>query len=239
MKGYSLSRKLGALAIPALVALTALPAKAAVHDHNFVPFLGDVRGPTCSASDTTVGIITSETPLDTPLFNRTFRGGLGTPACSPVLDPTGNQVTLGQFTAVRGSAKVTCTSMGTRSVLHFSGLVPHGTYTVWLFLVGDPSPPPAYVGAGSLGRTNPTENFFTANAGGEGEIARTTPAQMLSAFGNVGPCFLDGVVELHLVYHHDGMTHGPGPGPLQTWVLNGRFFIPDFSRNRGKQEDND
>jgi hypothetical protein len=47
------------------------------------------------------------------------------------------------------------------------------------------------------------------------------------------------VVELHLVYHHDGMTHGPGPGPLQTWVLNGRFFIPDFSRNRGKQEDND
>lgn len=92
MKGYSLSRKLGALAIPALLSLTALPAKAAVHDHNLVPFLGDVRGPTCSATDPTVGIITAETPLDTPLFNRTFRGGLGSPACSPVLDPNGNQL---------------------------------------------------------------------------------------------------------------------------------------------------
>jgi hypothetical protein len=236
MKGYFLNRKLLALASLALLLLAALPAKAAVHNHNFVPFLGDVRGPTCSATDPTVGIITAETPLDTPLFNRTNRGGLGTPACSPILDPNGNQVTLGQFTAVRGSAKVMCTSMGTRSVLHFSGLVPNGTYTVWLFLVGDPSPPPSYVGAGSLGRTSPTENFFTANAGGEGEISRTTPAQVLSAFGQVGACFLDGVVELHLVYHSDGMTHGPGPGPLQTWVVNGRFFIPDFSGDRGKEE---
>jgi hypothetical protein len=106
MKGYFLNRKLLALASLALLLLAALPAKAAVHNHNFVPFLGDVRGPTCSATDPTVGIITAETPLDTPLFNRTNRGGLGTPACSPILDPNGNQVTLGQFTAVRGSVRL-------------------------------------------------------------------------------------------------------------------------------------
>ena len=115
------------------------------------------------------------------------------------------QVTLGQFTAVQwfGIGR-RALSMGTRSVLHFTGLVPHGSRTLsgcssWETRVRRS----AYVGAGSLGRTNPTENFFTANAGGEGEIARTTPAQVLSAFGEVGPCFLDGVVELHLVYHLD------------------------------------
>ena len=60
MKGYSLSRKLSALVIPALLLLAPLSAKAAVHDHNLVPFLGDVRGPTCSPTDPTVGIITAE-----------------------------------------------------------------------------------------------------------------------------------------------------------------------------------
>ena len=230
MNGYSLSRKLGALAMLALLVLAARPAKAAVHNHNLVPFLRDVRGPTCSTTDPALGAITANTPLNALLFNRT--------GCGPVLAPDGHQLTLREFTRVKGSASVQCISMGTRAVLHFSGLVPNQIYTVWLFLV-NPNPPFDYLGAGSLGRTDPSENFFTANAEGEGEIARTTPAQMLSAFGQVGPCFLDNVVEIHLVYHLDEMTHGRLPGTGDTWVVNARFFFPDFSKRRGEEGEDD
>jgi hypothetical protein len=210
----------------AFLVLAALPAKAAVHNHNLVPFLRDVRGPMCSTSDPASGAITANTPLNTLLFNRT--------GCGPVLAPDGHHLTLREFVGVKGKASVQCISMGTRAMLHFSGLVPNQIYTVWLFLV-DPSP----FGAGSLGRTDPSENFFTANAEGEGEISRTTPAQMLSAAGQVGPCFLDDVVEIHLVYHLDEMTHGHLPGDPSTWVVNARFFFPDFSKRRGESEDDD
>jgi hypothetical protein len=184
----------------------------------------------CSTTDPSLGAITANTPLNALLFNRT--------GCAPVLAPDGHQLTLREFTGVKGKASVECISMGTHSTLHFSGLVPNQVYTVWLFIV-NPNPPFEYLGAGSLGRTDPSENFFTANAGGEGEISRTTPAQMLSAFGQVGPCFLDSVVEIHLVYHLDEMTHGHLPGPGDTWVVNARFFFPDFSGNRGKGEENE
>ena len=89
-----------------------------------------------------------------------------------------------------------------------------------------PSPPPPYIGAGTLGITALSENHFVASEAGEGEIARTTPEEDLSAFGHVGSCFLDGAVELHLVYHIDQQTHGFLPGPINTWVVNARFFFP-------------
>jgi hypothetical protein len=230
MKGYSLGRKVITLVIPTLLLLAPVSVKAAVHNHNLVPFLRDVRGPMCSTADPALGAITANTPLNALLFNRT--------GCGPVLAPDGHQLTLREFTGVQGNASVRCISMGTRSVLHFSGLVPNQVYTVWLFLV-NPNPPFDYLGAGSLGRTDPTENFFTADADGEGQISRTTPAQMLSAFGNVGPCFLDDVVEIHLVYHTDEMTHGRLPGDSNVWVVNARFFFPDFSRRRGEEDDDD
>ncbi len=80
--------------------------------------------------------------------------------------------------------------------------------------------------AGATGGTAPSVNHFVASEAGEGEIVRTTPAESLSAFGSIGNCFLDDVVQLHLVYHLDEMTHGGLPGPANAWVVNARFFFP-------------
>jgi hypothetical protein len=71
-----------------------------------------------------------------------------------------------------------------------------------------------------------SENRFVASEAGEGEISRTTPEEDLSAFGHVGACFLENVVELHLVYHIDQDTHSFLPGPADTWVVNTRFLFP-------------
>jgi hypothetical protein len=54
------------------------------------------------------------------------------------------------------------------------------------------------------------------------QISRTTPEQM-PGLRHVEPCFLDSVVEIHLVILM--MTHGPIPG-IRAWVVNARFFFP-------------
>src|SRR5262249_2108447 len=216
---------LGACLFTAVLMWTTVARpEAPVRNDNLIPFLRDVRGPGCDPKNMAAGMITAITPLNTPLFNP--RGMPLPAACNPVLAPDGHQVTLGEFQAVMGRVRVKCINEGTHSVLHFSGLQPGGAYTVWLFLVDPMTPPPPYLGAGTLGRTELSENHFIASEAGEGQISRTTPEQNLSAFGHVGPCFLDGPVELHLVYHIDQQTHGPVPGPQQTWVVNARFLFP-------------
>jgi hypothetical protein len=35
------------------------------------------------------------------------------------------------------------------------------------------------------------------------------------------------------------MTHGRLPGDSNVWVVNARFFFPDFSRRRGEEDDDD
>jgi len=165
-------------------------------------------------------MITSTTPANTLLFNHNDNGPI---ACTPVLAPDGHQLTLGEFVTVKGTATVKCTNTGTHSVLHLSGLQPKAVYTAWLIFV-DPSG--VLLGAGALGTSNSIENSFTASSSGEGQLAVTTPAQDLSIFGQVGACWLDVPAEVHLVLHSDNQTHGPLPGPTDTWIVNGRFLFP-------------
>ena len=214
----------GACVVAAALMCTAVAkADPPFRDDTLVPFYRDVRGPTCDPMNSAEGMIAASTPLSAPLFD--FRtGGLPGP-CPEVLASDGHQITLGEFKAAVGRAVISCINTGTHSAIHFSGLVPKQTYTVWLFKV-NPNPPPTYVGAGTLGVTALSENHFVSSEAGEGEISRTTPEEDLSAFGHIGPCFLDVPVELHLVYHIDQQTHGFGPGPANTWVVNARFFLP-------------
>jgi hypothetical protein len=222
MKGHSLIEKLSILVIPLiLLAPLAASAEAPIRNDNLTHFFMHVRGGSCSLTDPTVGMITMTTPPNTLLFNRNLEGLI---TCGPLLAPDGHQLTLGEYTAVKGSAKVKCISTGTHSVLHFSGLVPNGVYTVWLLIFGNGGPDPT--AAGALGTTNPIENFFTASASGEGQLSVTTPEEDLSAFGHVGPCWLNSPAQLHLVFHSDNQTHGPEPGPTETWVTNARFLFP-------------
>jgi hypothetical protein len=222
MKGYALGKKLSILVIPViLLAPLAARAEAPIRNDNLTHFFMHVRGGSCSLTDPAVGMITMTTPLSALIFNRNLEGPI---TCGPLLAPDGHQVTLGEFTAVKGSAKVKCISTGTHSVLHFSGLVPNGVYTVWLLIFSNGGPDPT--AAGALGTSNPIENSFTATAAGEGQLSVTTPEEDLSAFGHVGACWLNSPAQLHLVYHSDNQSHGPEPGPTETWVTNARFLFP-------------
>ena len=133
-------------------------------------------------------------------------------------------MTLGQFTAAAGKAAVKCIKRGSHSVFSFTGLRPNGVYSMWIVLPNSVPGPP--LGVGGIGLTSASENGFVADDTGEGQIGRTTPEEDLSIFGHIGPCMLDSALELHLVYHSDGMTHGGAPGPPNTWVVNARFLYP-------------
>jgi hypothetical protein len=218
---------MAAAAAAVLIWSSAGRAETSARSDNLVPFYRDVRGPGCNPANDAMGMITASTPPETPLFNHN-RGPSGTavPSCDPVLAPDGHQITLDEFKSVAGRVVATCFQSGTNASIHFDGLQPKGTYTVWLFNVSPSMPPPIYLGAGTLGRTENSENSFTASDVGEGEISVVTPEEDLSAFGHIGACFLDYTVEVHLVYHSDGQTHGPLPGPADAWVVNARFFFP-------------
>ncbi|HKA53062.1 MAG TPA: hypothetical protein VKJ47_05320 [Candidatus Binatia bacterium] len=210
----SLGLLLGLMWVPPATA----KAQATVRNTTVLRDVTQVRDENCNPEDATQGRITEATPGHTPLFE--FTG------CNPLMAPDGHQLTLFEFKAVQGVAFNRCVDGGTETVVYFNGLVPGGTYTVWLG-VGEAffRPPPPFDAQGALGRTDPIENFFTANEDGEGVLSRTTPAGPLSALGEVGPCWLDAPAQLHLVYHNDGQTHGPVPGPRDTWVVIARFLF--------------
>ncbi len=211
MSKYVLLRS--SLLLVAVLLAGLAQAQAPVRNDTLVQFYRDVRGPMCNPATPAVGMITALTPLTTPLFN--VRGG-GAATCPAILAPDGHQITLGEFKAANGRAGINCINTGTQSVIHFSGLVPKQLYTVWPFTVGVGG---VFTGAGEIGDTRgatggtaPSVNNFLSSDAGEGEIVRITPAENLSAFGSIGNCFLDGVFQLHLVYHLDEMTHGGLPG---------------------------
>jgi hypothetical protein len=179
----------------------------------------DIRAGACSISDSSVGAVTSGTPGSAVLFNRTFRGQPDPNFCTPVLNPDGSQMTLDQFASASGKSAVKCINTGSHTVLNLSGLRPGGVYTVWNVLLDPLSPGP--VGVGGIGGPG---NSFVADENGEGEISRTTAGGPLSFFGVAGPCLLDSGFVLELLYHSDGNTYGPTPGPLNTIVANARFF---------------
>lgn len=144
----------------------------------------------------------------------------------PLLAPDGSQVTLAEYTAVDGRARAKCTEQGTHLVVHLSGLLPKGVYTLWLALWDPPIDPTASLeellpdiqGLGAAGAPDGSDNAFRASASGEGQVSLTIPPGPLSLFGTVNDaCLFDdpAVAQWHIVgaYHTDGMTHGPLPGP--------------------------
>ena len=183
---------------------------------NFGDVLTFVRDSGCSA-DPSTGMITSATPPETLIYDAD--------ACAPVLAPDGQHVSLGEWKAAEGTATVKCIGQGTHTTVHFSGLIPGGTYTVWLFIFANGGPPTPFTAAGALGNSDPGEpiqNYFTASAAGEGQLSLTNTSGVLSAVpGAIGSCWLDAYPEVHLalVYHIDRNTYGPVPGPMNTWAV--------------------
>lgn len=212
-----------AITTSCVIALTLIAAIAAISQaparRGSAVAYDDIRAGACSTTDDSVGAVTSGTPGSAVLFNRTFRGQPDPNFCTPVLNPDGSQMILSQFTAVSGQAGVKCVNKGTHAALSFTGLRPGGVYTVWNILFAPTPGPP--IGVGGIGGAG---NSFIADENGEAEIGRTTAEGPLSFFSVASPCLLDSGFVLEVLYHSDGNTYGPTPGPLNTIVANARFF---------------
>ena len=133
---------------------------------------------------------------------------------NPILAPDGHQLTWGEFDAARGSLTMTCTPNGTRLHLDVEGLVPYGTYTMWV-VVFDASGTPPLLAAG----TDDTQGLFVANADGRATYSAMVSEGELSDFSSVSDCLLDEpVVRIFGAYHIDGRTYGGLPGPAGTYL---------------------
>src|SRR5262245_1411501 len=175
----------------------------------------------------------SPTSLDTLLHDKRPRpdGSL-----TPVTAPDGHQVTWGEWAQADGQARVKCIKKGSHVVVHLTGLIPNGQYTVWIPIFQPPGFDPAtwpdnpVIAAGPLGAQDGSQNGFLADKNGEATISAVLPAGMLNgpAPGPFDGCLTDELeFHVHIAYHIDHMTHGNLPGPPFTWVLLGLFdFIP-------------
>jgi hypothetical protein len=138
---------------------------------------------------------------DTPMGSF-FCIGLNEPIL-PILTPTGQPVTLAQYMEATGTASAKCDNQGTHVVIHLSGLIPHGVYTVWLLMPDG--------GVGSLGVNDGSQNAFHVTSDGTAELSVFQPAGPLSVFGSVTSCLLDTGFTLAVAYHLDNHTHGGDP----------------------------
>ncbi|MEO7801141.1 MAG: hypothetical protein ABIR81_04040 [Ginsengibacter sp.] len=139
-----------------------------------------------------------------------------------VMAPDGHHITLGEFNRVSGYASIKCINKGTHVVIHLSGLIPNGVYTIWVVSFKSPGYEATLanlIGVGALGAGDGSKNSFTASAAGTGSLSAIMPAGSLSEFGSVNDCLsTEYQVQLLGAYHIDGLTHGGSPGDESTWV---------------------
>jgi hypothetical protein len=123
-----------------------------------------------------------QTPGDTLLFDR----GSGT----ALQAPDGHQLTFAEFNAVNGWIAAKRADSGTRVTLGLDGLVPQGTYSLSLVLLGA-GPDPVGMGAAS---DDPKDSIFQADDDGEVLVTATKGAGPLSVRGAVPACWLTGSI---------------------------------------------
>lgn len=144
----------------------------------------------------------------------------------PILAPDGSHVTAAQWMSARGALTVTCTPVGTRTVIHLVGLIPHGVYTMWIFMYNEEGD---RVAGGSLGLPDGSTSVVTVDGMGRGRIVATTPEGFLSAIQiePVPSCLLGAQVQLVLAYHLDGLVYGTRPAPHGSlWAGQVLFLLP-------------
>ena len=147
---------------------------------------------------------------------------------TPVLEPSGHQVTLGEFKKVTGIAKISCVNQGTNIAINLQGLIPNGRYSTWIFtfkLPGFHNNFSHLIGNGALNLNNGAENRFKATADGSASLSTTVHAQSLSLFGSIGDCLFS-EFEIHLMFaysYNNGLHNGPPDNP-DSWVT--QFYFP-------------
>ena len=94
----------------------------------------------------------------------------------------------------QGAVTAQCTGAGTTLHFDLAGLVPDGTYSLWMFLFEETREavtPADAAAAGALGSGAGGGHEFRADSLGRARVALRQPAGPLSAFGRVRGCLLD------------------------------------------------
>lgn len=158
----------------------------------------------------------------TPSYSKIFEFRKKYPILAPARGEVPlHRITVGEFRRVAGAIVAQCNEQGTQVSMSLTGLIPHGTYSVWV-AKPDASDPThmKMMGVGALGKNDGSQNTFTADGNGDGYLTATNPGGTLSTFGSIANCWLTGepMVQVAGVYHIDGATHGPVVGPDGTYV---------------------
>ena len=93
-----------------------------------------------------------------------------------------------------GTMTVECSARGTTLRFSLSGLVPDGSYSLWLFVFATSragATPGEVTAAGALGRGDGRSHEFRADTWGRAELVVMQPEGRLSAFGAVRGCLAD------------------------------------------------
>lgn len=187
---------IAALVLSLIVPLQA-GAEAPLRTSDPAVFLAALRGP----GDTLLSL-PPETDPSTLLFN----SGL------PLLAPDGHQVTLGEWVGFTGTASVKCIQKGTHVKIELQGLIPNGLYDI--FINGQNESGSLF---GVLTSEASAPTVFTANREGNASINAILPSGPLSIRGTITDCLIDSdFFTFSVIYHADGMTYGPVPGPHET-----------------------
>ncbi len=121
---------------------------------------------------------------------------LADPASAPLYSAQGKSLhtTLGQWLGAHGTATVAAAGGGERVTASFTGLVPRGSYS--LFIVDFRPGGNTFAPLDGMGKSN----NFVASAAGTGSLTATTPTMFSHN------------IALLLVYHSDGHPHGASRG---------------------------
>jgi hypothetical protein len=194
-------------------------------------------------ADQYCNLVTPLSDPDTELylvhFLTAFDLHFGTGECNPetdltqLLDPQGNPITLWDWSQASGRVTIRCVDEGTRYHFQFKNLIPNGLYTLWHF-------PGSGGGALASHRPDDINNVFTANPAGNANIKVVGSAGNMTFGGEVGDCtlptsenigsgydFASGFGDALFVveYHNDQLTHGPLPGPFNTFAAPLNFVL--------------
>jgi hypothetical protein len=141
----------------------------------------------------------------------------------PIMAPDGHQIKLGEFKRTAGFAFIECVKKGTAVVIHLTGLIPNGVYTLWTEVFQSPGWDGTFdneIAEGALGAPDGSQNVLKVSPSGTATLAVILHPGPLSEFGSVGNC-LSSQYQVHLAtaYHLNGITHGGVPGEMSEFVV--------------------
>jgi hypothetical protein len=145
-------------------------------------------------------------PGDTLLWGNNY--GL-CPEFRPITSQ-GRQLTLAEYSGAEGTASMKRVEKGTHVVVHLSGLVPNGVYSILVLTFGPPGFTPdfsTWIGEGALG--GPGRNGFVASPTGHAQLSVIHPPGDLSTFGSTTGLLDEAETQLLVSLHLDDQIQDP------------------------------